>query len=65
MTLDVSKDAGRDLFIRLIAEADVLIENNLPSAMREQGLDYASLEQINPQLVMVSITPLWPDRPVS
>ena len=57
VTLDVSKDAGRDLFIRLIAEADVLIENNLPSAMHEQGLDYASLEQINPQLVMVSITP--------
>ena len=57
VTLDVSKDAGRDLFIRLIAEADVLIENNLPSAMHEQGLDYASLEKINPQLVMVSITP--------
>ncbi len=57
VTLDVSKDAGRELLIRLITEADVLIENNLPSAMREQGLDYASLEQINPQLVMVSITP--------
>ena len=35
----------------------MLIENNLPSAMHEQGLDYASLEKINPQLVMVSITP--------
>ena len=40
ITLDIEKPAGRELFGRLVAEADVVIENNLPSAMREQGLDY-------------------------
>lgn len=65
VTLDVARDSGRELFLRLLAEADVLIENNLPSAMREQGFDYASLETVNPQLVMISITPYGQTGPYS
>ncbi|MFP8874045.1 MAG: CoA transferase, partial [Myxococcota bacterium] len=65
VTLEVARDAGRELFLRLIAEADVLIENNLPSAMRDQGFDYASLEAVNPQLVMISITPYGQTGPYS
>ena len=65
VTLDVARDSGRELFLRLLAEADVLIENNLPSAMREQGFDYASLETVNPELVMISITPYGQTGPYS
>ena len=55
-TLDVSTPAGRDLFLKLIADADVVIENNAPQQMRDWGLDYPSLAKVNPNLVMISIT---------
>ena len=65
ITCDVRTDAGRALFLRLIAWADVLIENNLPQQMRTWGLDYATLKATNPQLVMISITPFGQTGPYS
>lgn len=57
VTLDVSTPTGRDLFLRLLHDADVLVENNLPSRMERLGLDYASIGALCPGLVMTSITP--------
>ena len=57
VTLDVTTAEGRDLFLKLIAGADVLIENNAPQQMRDWGLDYASVASVNPNVVMISITP--------
>ena len=57
VTLDVTTSEGRDLFLKLIDGADVLIENNAPQEMRDWGLDYASLADANPDLVMISVTP--------
>ena len=57
VTLDVTRSDGRDSLLRLLARADVLIENNPPERMREWGLDYGSLSEVNPDLVMISITP--------
>jgi crotonobetainyl-CoA:carnitine CoA-transferase CaiB-like acyl-CoA transferase len=65
VTLDVSVDRGRDLFRRLVAEADVLIENNPPARMRSWGLDYAALAARHPELVMISITPYGQTGPYS
>jgi crotonobetainyl-CoA:carnitine CoA-transferase CaiB-like acyl-CoA transferase len=65
ITLDVSAGAGRDLLLRLLAQADVLIENGSPASMRERGLDYASLEPLHPNLVMISITPYGQTGPYS
>jgi crotonobetainyl-CoA:carnitine CoA-transferase CaiB-like acyl-CoA transferase len=65
VTLDVDAEAGRELFRRLLAGADVLIENHPPARMRERGLDYASLEPVNPDLVMISITPYGQTGPYS
>ncbi len=65
ITLDVSTSAGCDLLLRLIARADVLIENNPPTQMRDLGLHYAALEQVNPKLVMISITPYGQTGPCS
>ena len=52
ITLDASAEAGRDLLLRLLAQADVLIENNPPARMKDLGLDYATLESVNPNLVV-------------
>ncbi|MFN8036468.1 MAG: CoA transferase [Acidimicrobiia bacterium] len=65
VTLDVDRPAGRDLLLRMIERADVLVENNEPRRMRERGLDYAALAAVNPDLVMISITPFGQTGPYS
>ncbi|MBP1685942.1 MAG: Formyl-CoA transferase, partial [Deltaproteobacteria bacterium] len=57
ITLDIRTADGRAQLLRLLAQADVLIENYPPWRMREWGLDYATLAQNHPNLVMISITP--------
>jgi crotonobetainyl-CoA:carnitine CoA-transferase CaiB-like acyl-CoA transferase len=53
ITLDLSTDAGRELALRLAAEADVVIENFSPRVVEQFGMDYDSLVKINPGVVMV------------
>jgi crotonobetainyl-CoA:carnitine CoA-transferase CaiB-like acyl-CoA transferase len=65
VTLDVCAPDGRDLLLKLLRQADVLIENNLPRQMREWELDYESLSEMNPDLVMISITPFGQTGPYS
>lgn len=65
VTLDVTTEAGRELFLRLLEGADVLVENNAPSWMRERGLDYAAIAERFPDLVMISITPFGQTGPYS
>ena len=65
VTLDVTTEAGRDVFLRLVERADVLVENNPPAWMREHRLDYATLASANPNLVMISITPFGQTGPYS
>ncbi len=65
ITCDVRTPEGRKLFLRLLEWADVLIENNLPQQMRAWNLDYASIKAVNPQLVMISITPFGQTGPYS
>lgn len=63
VALDANVPADREKILALIARADVLIENNTPQQMREWSFDYASLQDRNPQLVMISITPFGQTGP--
>ncbi len=65
VTCDVRTEAGRQLFLRLLEGADVLIENNLPQQMRAWKLDYPTLRAVNPNLVVISITPFGQTGPYS
>jgi crotonobetainyl-CoA:carnitine CoA-transferase CaiB-like acyl-CoA transferase len=65
VTCDVTRSAGRSLFLRLLAWADVLIENNLPKQMLDWGLDYESMARVNDNLVVISITPFGQTGPYS
>jgi crotonobetainyl-CoA:carnitine CoA-transferase CaiB-like acyl-CoA transferase len=56
VSLDLRNDAGRDIVRRLVAEADVLIENFRPGTMEKWGLGWEELSAINPRLVMVRIS---------
>lgn len=56
LTLDLGSPKGRELALRLATWADVLLEAFSPGTMKKWGLDYESLRQINPQLIMASTT---------
>jgi len=63
VALNVTTADGRDTLLKLIAKADILVENCEPGQMREWGLDYAAVSRLNPQLVMISITPFGQTGP--
>jgi crotonobetainyl-CoA:carnitine CoA-transferase CaiB-like acyl-CoA transferase len=56
ITLDLRKPAGAELFKRLVAESDVLIENFRTGTLEKWGLGWEVLHALNPRLVMVRIT---------
>jgi len=54
ITLDLNKEAGRAVVRDLVRWADVVTESFSPKAMRTWGLDYESLRQIKPDIIMLS-----------
>lgn len=63
VTLNPGIPAGRDLFVKLVETADVLVEDAPPGAMAQLGLGYVNLKEINPRIIHVSITPYGQDGP--
>jgi len=63
ITLYVATATGRDIFRELVKQVDILVEDNPPQWITEQGLDYESLKEINPRLIMTSITPFGQTGP--
>ena len=56
LTLNLKAPEGREIFKKLVATADVLVENFRPDVMKRLGLDYPVLIQINPRLVYCAIS---------
>jgi len=56
ITLNLKTAAGVKLFKELAREADAVVESFSPGTMAELGLDYETLEKVNPRLVMTSIS---------
>lgn len=56
ITLDVRTAEGRDIFLELVASADVLVENFRTGTMAEWGLDAATLFGANPKLTILRVT---------
>ncbi|GAC1305611.1 MAG: CaiB/BaiF CoA-transferase family protein [Vulcanimicrobiaceae bacterium] len=63
VALDLKSAAGKALFLRLVATADVLIENFRPGTMRGLGLDYETLAAERPQLIYLAATGFGSDGP--
>lgn len=63
ITLNLELPSGQDLFRRLLPTTDFVLESFPPGYLRRLGLDYGSLREINPRLVMTSITPFGQDGP--
>src|SRR5260370_20141484 len=65
MALALSKPAGRDVLLKLLADADVLIENFKPGTMEKWGLGYAeTLAQKFPRLVHARVSGFGADGPL-
>lgn len=56
VALDLKDDAHRRVFHRLVATADVVVENYRPGVTAKLGVDYATLKEINPRLIYASIS---------
>jgi crotonobetainyl-CoA:carnitine CoA-transferase CaiB-like acyl-CoA transferase len=56
LTVNLRESAGRDVLHRLLARADVLIENFRPGALDEMGLGYAALHDRYPRLIYGTIS---------
>ena len=68
VALDLKSEAGKAVLLKLVQEADILIENYRPGAMKRLGLGYEQLREVNPKLVYTSISGFgqngpWADRP--
>ena len=56
ITLYLGSPEGQDVFRRLVASADVVVENFRPGTLERWGLGYDELSRINPGLVLVRVT---------
>jgi crotonobetainyl-CoA:carnitine CoA-transferase CaiB-like acyl-CoA transferase len=63
VTLDIAHPRGGDVLRRMVEDADVLIEGFRPGHLAGLGLGYEALREINPDLVMTSITAFGQDGP--
>lgn len=63
IAIDLDHPKGQELFRRLAARADAVIESEQPGVMARRGLSYAQLHEVNPALVMTSVTAFGQDGP--
>ncbi len=63
MTLNLKSPEGRATFHRMVAKADVVVENYRPDVKHRLGVDYDSLAAINPRIVLGSISGFGQDGP--
>ena len=65
ITCNLETHDGRDLFKKLVEKTDFLIESFHPGYMDSLGLGYSQLSEINPKIIVVSITPFGQTGPYS
>jgi crotonobetainyl-CoA:carnitine CoA-transferase CaiB-like acyl-CoA transferase len=56
LALDLRKPEGREVLYKLVARADVVIQNYAPNVAKKLGIDYEALRERNPGLIFVSST---------
>jgi crotonobetainyl-CoA:carnitine CoA-transferase CaiB-like acyl-CoA transferase len=65
IVLDLTKDAGREILRKLVAEADVFVQNWRPGAAERLGLGWEDLRALNPRLIYCSVSGYGPSGPYS
>ncbi|HKV55993.1 MAG TPA: CaiB/BaiF CoA-transferase family protein [Candidatus Binataceae bacterium] len=63
LTLDLARPQGAEILMELAKSADLVIESFKPGRMREMGLGWEVLSQVNPALILLSIAPFGQTGP--
>jgi len=63
MTLNLKLPEAREVLARLVKTADVVVENYRPDVKHRLGIDYESLEKLNPRIILASISGFGQDGP--
>jgi crotonobetainyl-CoA:carnitine CoA-transferase CaiB-like acyl-CoA transferase len=63
VTLDYKTSRGREIFLRLVREMDVLVENYRATVMERAGLAYEVLRDVNPRLIYAQLSGFGSDGP--
>jgi CoA:oxalate CoA-transferase len=56
MTLDLDKPEGREVFLKLAAECDVIVQNLRTGSADRRGVGYEDVKRVNPRVIFCSIT---------
>lgn len=56
ITLNIHSEKGKEIFLKLIKDIDILIENFRPGTLEKWGLSYDVMKEVNPNLIMVRIS---------
>ena len=65
VVLDLKSERGRDAFLKLAATADAVVEGNRPGVIDRLGIGWPVLHELNPRLVLCSITGYGQDGPLA
>jgi crotonobetainyl-CoA:carnitine CoA-transferase CaiB-like acyl-CoA transferase len=63
LTLDLKSPEGREVLLRLVQTADVVVENFRPDVKQRLGIDYDTLAGVNPRIILASISGFGQDGP--
>src|SRR5437016_13702855 len=63
MTLNLKAPEGREIFLRMVRQADVVLESFRPGVMERLGLGYEQLKETNPGIVYCAISGYGQDGP--
>jgi len=65
LAVDLRKTRGRDLLLSMVPKIDVVVENFAPGVIAKMGFGYEALSQINPRIVMCSVSVAGQTGPLS
>ena len=63
LTLNFKEEQAREIFLQLVAQSDVVVENFTPGVMGRLGLEYETVKQANPNIIYCSISGFGQDGP--
>ncbi len=63
VTLNLKNPKGRELFLEMVKQADVVVENYRPNVKFKLGIDYESLKKVNPRIILSSVSGFGQDGP--
>src|SRR3989338_7388465 len=65
LTLDLQTQQGKEVFLKLLKKADVVVENFVPGTMKRLGLAYEAVKKHNPKIIYASVSGFGQTGPIA